>query len=316
MHRRRCRTGAQGRSTGERLSADPMNAHPPEFSLLRFTKHHGAGNDFLVLIDPGATGSLPAELVQALCDRQFGVGADGVIQIVDGQGAADLGMILQNADGREAEMSGNGMRCLAQAAVLSALVSPPEFTVATAAGVKTVRYTEGHHIHMAEASVDLGAVVIGEDQPQKFVDRRVRTVDMGNPHLVMFGPDLDVDVVGIGAHLQDVYPGGINVEFITSGDEPGTLHLRVYERGVGETQACGTGSAAAAAAARSWGLVDDEVEVRNPGGSLHVTLDGDSARLRGPVHRVASVVVDPLAVLDAARPRPDGPPSRPTPATR
>ena len=273
--------------------------------LLRFTKHHGAGNDFLVLIDAASAGPLPGELVRALCDRRFGVGADGVIQVVDGRGVADLGMVLQNADGREAEMSGNGMRCLAQAAVHGALVSPPVFTVATAAGVRTVEYVEGDEAHAAEASVDLGTVVLGPDQPQKFPDRRVRTVDLGNPHVVMFGPTLDgVDATGIGAELQDVYDGGINVEFIASGDEPDTLVLRVFERGVGETQACGTGSAAAAAAARSWGLVGDRVTVHNPGGTLQVTLDGDSVRLRGPVHRVASVVVDSVAVLDGARPVP------------
>ena len=278
-------------------------ASSPVSPLLRFTKHHGAGNDFLVLIRPGLSGPLPGELVRALCDRRFGVGADGVIQIVDGGGVADVGMVLQNADGREAEMSGNGMRCLAQAAVLSALVNPPRFTVATAAGIKAVEYIEGPHIHVAQASVDLGAAVLGPDQPQKFLDRKVRTVNMGNPHLVMFGPDLDdVDVAGIGASLQDVYEGGINVEFIASGEAPDNLHLRVYERGVGETQACGTGSAAAAAAARSWGLVGDKVSVHNPGGVLEVTLDGDDARLRGPVHRIASVVVDTDALLDGARP--------------
>jgi diaminopimelate epimerase len=200
-------------------------------------------------------------------------------------------------------MSGNGMRCLAQAAVLSALVFPPTFTVATAAGVKTVMYLEGDHVHAAEATVGLGRAVLGEDQPQKFLDRKVRTVDMGNPHLVMFGPDLDdIDVVGIGTHLQSVYEGGINVEFIASGDEPDNLLLRVFERGAGVTQACGTGSAAAAAAAHSWGLVGTEVDVHNPGGTLHVSLADDEILLRGPVHRVASVVVDPAAVLAAARP--------------
>ena len=272
-------------------------------SLLRFTKHHGAGNDFLVHIDPESRGPLPADLVRALCDRRFGVGADGVIQIVATRGEADLGMVLQNADGGEAEMSGNGMRCLAQAAVLSALVTPPVFTVATAAGVKTVEYLEGPEVHAAEASVDLGEAVLGPDQPQKFPDRRVRTVDMGNPHLVMFGPDLDdVDVADIGARLQDVHEGGINVEFVAPGPDPDTLVIRVFERGVGETEACGTGSAAAAAAVRSWGLVGDKVTVRNPGGDLVVVLEGDHARLQGPVHRVASVVVDPEAVLRGARP--------------
>jgi diaminopimelate epimerase len=282
-------------------SPDPA----PDRQLLRFTKHHGAGNDFLVLIDPGSTGPLPGDLVRALCDRQFGVGADGVIQIVACGTSAEVGMILQNADGREAEMSGNGMRCLAQAAVLSGVVTPPVFKVETATGLRLVEYFEGDDDHVAEASVDLGTVVLGPDQPQKFPDRRVRTVDMGNPHVVMFGPGLDdVDVTGIGTHLQTVYEGGINVEFIAMGDEPDSLVLRVFERGVGETQACGTGSAAAAAAARSWGLVGDKVRVRNPGGTLLVTFDGDAVRLRGPVHRIASVVVDPAAILDGARPVP------------
>jgi diaminopimelate epimerase len=296
-----------------------------DHSLLRFTKHHGAGNDFLVLIGLQSVGPLPAEFVRALCDRRFGVGADGVIQVVSGSHGADLGMILQNADGREAEMSGNGMRCLAQAAVLAGLVTPPRFTVATAAGEKIVTYHEGPDADAAEASVDLGTAVLGPDQPQKFPDRRVRTVDMGNPHLVMFGPDLDdIDVDAIGAHLQSVNEGGINVEFIAPGDGTDVLRLRVYERGVGETQACGTGSAAAAVAARSWGLTGDRVTVLNPGGALEVTLNPEEAngnragegdgvgestvsagiRLRGPVHRIASVEVDPAAVLDGARPVP------------
>jgi diaminopimelate epimerase len=282
-----------------------MTSPPSDSALLRFTKHHGAGNDFLVQVDPGGSGPLPVDLVRALCDRRFGVGADGVIRVLAGDGTADLTMVLQNADGGEAEMSGNGMRCLAQAAVLSAMVFPPTFTVATAAGVKTVTYLEGDQIHTAEATVGLGRAVLGDDQVQKFIDRKVRTVDMGNPHLVMFGPGPDlgeVDVVGIGTQLQSVYPDGINVEFITSGEEPDNLLLRVFERGVGETQACGTGSAAAAAAAHSWGLVGTDVAVHNPGGTLHVTLADDEILLRGPVHRVASVVIDPAALLAGARP--------------
>jgi diaminopimelate epimerase len=273
-----------------------------ENTLLRFTKHHGAGNDFLVQVDPGGSGPLLPDLVRALCDRRFGIGADGVIRVLDGVGAADLTMVLQNADGGEAEMSGNGMRCLAQAAVQSALVSPPTFTVATAAGIKSVAYAQAADPDTAWATVSMGRAELGEDQVQKFIERKVRAVDMGNPHLVMFGPDLDdVDVAGIGAHLQTVYPGGINVEFITLGDRPDTLALRVYERGVGETQACGTGSAAAAAAAHSWGLVGPRVAVHNPGGILDVTLGDDEILLAGPVHRVASVVVSPSAVLAASR---------------
>ena len=275
-----------------------------EDSLLRFTKHHGAGNDFLVQVDPGGKGLLLPELVRALCDRRFGVGADGVIRVLDGSGSADLTMVLQNADGGEAEMSGNGMRCLAQAAVQGSLVTPPTFTVATAAGIRTVAYAQASDPDTAWATVSMGRADLGEDQVQKFVDRKVREVDMGNPHLVMFGPDLeDVDVTGIGAHLQTVYPEGINVEFIALGAGPDALALRVYERGVGETLACGTGSAAAAAAAHSWGLVGNRVAVHNPGGLLEVTIDDEEILLAGPVHRVGSVVVSPSAVLAAARPQ-------------
>lgn len=281
-----------------------MAPTPSDTAALRFNKHHGAGNDFLVLVDPEGSCPLSTDLVRALCDRRFGVGADGVIRVLDGGGAADLAMELQNADGSEAEMSGNGMRCLAQAAVQHGLVPPPTFTVATAAGLRTVAYAPGADPDTAWATVGMGPAQLGDNQPQQFVDRKVRTVDMGNPHLVMFGPDLDdVDVAGIGAHLQTVYPGGVNVEFVTAGEAPDSLVLRVFERGVGETQACGTGSAAAAAAAHSWGLVGRRVAVRNPGGTLEVTLDDDDILLAGPVHRVASVVVSPSGMLAGARPQ-------------
>jgi len=281
-----------------------MTTTATDSNFLRFTKHHGAGNDFLVLIDPDGANPLAPDLVRALCDRHFGVGADGVIRVLAGGDRADLVMVLQNADGSDAEMSGNGMRCLAQAAVQSALVAPPTFTVATGAGVRTVAYAQGGDPDTAWATVGMGRAELGENQPQKFGDRKVRTVDMGNPHLVMFGPDLDdVDVAGIGAHLQTVYEGGVNVEFITTGDEPDHLVLRVFERGVGETQACGTGSAAAAAAAHSWGLVGRNVAVHNPGGTLEVNLDDDEILLAGPVHRVASVVVSPSGVLAGSRPQ-------------
>jgi len=226
-----------------------------------------------------------------------------VIRVLDGVGSADFTMVLQNADGSEAEMSGNGMRCLAQAVVQSGLVAPPTFTVATAAGIRSVEFSQSSDPDTAWVTVSMGRAELGDDQLQKFVDRKVRAVDMGNPHLVMFGPDLDdVDVAGIGADLQTVSPGGVNVEFITLGDGPDSLALRVFERGVGETLACGTGSAAAAAAAHSWGLVGTRVAVHNPGGTLEVTV-ADDILLAGPVHRVGSVVVNPSAVLAAARPQ-------------
>jgi diaminopimelate epimerase len=280
-----------------------MNPSKPPRRRLNFTKHHGAGNDFLVLIDVDDQSPVDAMLVRALCDRRFGVGADGVIRVLDGGKKADLAMDLHNADGSVAEMSGNGIRCLAQAAVSKGLVKPPTFTVRTLAGVRTVDYRAGGDDHAAEASVDMGVASLGPDQPQQFAERKARQVDLGNPHLVLLGPDpAEVDVAELGTRLQGVHPGGINVEFISVGPGANAITMRVWERGVGETQACGTGSAAAAAAARSWGLVGETVAVHNPGGTLEVALGSDGVRLSGPVRKVADIKVDIRAVLGGARP--------------
>jgi diaminopimelate epimerase len=212
-------------------------------------------------------------------------------------------MELWNADGSVAEMSGNGIRCLAQAAVEAGVVQPPTFTVWTLAGLRTVDYHPGSAAGVAEASVDMGKASLGPDQPQESPGRKARQVDMGNPHLVLLGPNVaDVDVEQSGTQLQAAYPGGINVEFIAGGPGPDAITLRVWERGVGQTQACGTGSAAAAAAAQSWGLVGDRVEVHNPGGVLTVVLATDGILLSGPVRTVAGVDIDPAELLGAAPP--------------
>ncbi len=274
----------------------------PDTRPLHLTKHHGAGNDFLVLVDADDRIHLDPTVVRALCDRRFGVGADGVIRIVSGGERADLAMDLRNADGSVAEMSGNGMRCLAQAAVAAGLVDPPTFSVSTLAGVRTVEYRPGDATGSAEASVDMGRAVLGPEEPQAHGERRARRVDMGNPHLVLLGPDpVGLDVAGLGAGFQGVEDGGINVEFVSLGPEPDALTLRVWERGVGETQACGTGAAAAAAVAQDWGLVGSTVDVHNPGGTLRVSLAADGIRLSGPVRKVADIEVDPRQLLGARR---------------
>ncbi len=200
-------------------------------------------------------------------------------------------MQLHNADGGEAEMSGNGIRCLAQAAVDAGLVSAPRFTVATAGGLRTVEYTAGETPGWAKASVDMGPARLGPDQPQELDDRRARTVDVGNPHLVLLGPDTAaVDIAELGPKLQAAFSGGINVEWIISRAATSTvgelLDFRVWERGGGRGRlACGTGSAAVAAAAakrRSWAAVERRQAPCgckcNPGGTLEVTLGADELR--------------------------------------
>jgi len=270
---------------------------------LRLTKHHGAGNDFLVLVYTEGGAALDPVLVRSACDRRFGVGADGVIRVTRGAGSADLGMELRNADGGVAEMSGNGMRCLAQAAVEAGLVPPTSFTVQTLAGVKSVEYHPGATAGAAEASVDMGPATLGPAQPGALPGHPACLVDMGNPHLVVVVPDVDeVDMDEVGPRLQRDHPDGINVECIAIGPGSDAITLRVWERGVGETLACGSGSAAAAAAAHQWGLVGARVAVHNPGGTLFVQLSPDGIRLEGPVRKVASLELDPAQLLAAARP--------------
>jgi diaminopimelate epimerase len=268
---------------------------------VRCTKHEGAGNDFLVVLDPEDSLRLSVAQVRLLTDRRRGIGADGIIRVGPGKDGCDLSMELHNADGSLAEMSGNGIRCLAQAAVDGGLVSPPTFTVSTAGGVRTIFYQTSSSPGWAQASVDMGPVTLGSDQPQNFDDRRVRTADVGNPHLVLLGPDVaSVNVAEMGPKLQSAFADGINVEWIEPGlDGDGEfLEFRVFERGAGETLACGTGSVAAAAAARSWGVVaaTGAVRVLNPGGMLEVTLgesEGAPAHLAGPVRKVADIDIHP-----------------------
>ncbi len=278
-----------------------MTAAGCDNGAVHATKHEAAGNDFLVVLDPEDVQRMSAAQVRLLADRHHGLGADGVIRVGPGLEGCDLSMDLRNADGSPAEMSGNGIRCLAQAAVDAGLVAPPRFTVATAAGVRTVVYAPGQVPGSATASVDMGPVTLGPELPGQLDGRRARTVGVGNPHVVLLGPDTaSVDVAELGPKIQGGYDGGINVEWITvTEDDAGELlDFRVYERGAGETLACGTGSVAAAAAARSWGAVASEgaVRVRNPGGVLEVVLgsgDGASAHLAGPVRKVAEVEIHP-----------------------
>jgi diaminopimelate epimerase len=270
---------------------------------LRLSKHHGSGNDFLVMLDPDGERSLSGPEVRALCDRHRGIGADGLVRVrlVPGTGALD--MELRNADGGEAEMSGNGIRCVVQAAVDAGLVEPGEVEVRTGAGVRTVHYRLGEHPGLGYAAVDMGPVVLGDEMPVSGVPgaRAARRVDVGNPHVVILGSPVDpVEVARSGARLERAVEGGANVEFVWSGPAEGELTMRVWERGVGPTLACGTGACAAAAAVHAWGEVGHRVRVHNPGGPLEVTLRDGSVELAGPTQRIADVIVDASVLASLA----------------
>ncbi|HEY7105493.1 MAG TPA: diaminopimelate epimerase [Acidimicrobiia bacterium] len=273
------------------------------------SKLHATGNDFLVWSrlthdggPPGARGFQAAEL----CDRHRGVGADGLVVIERGDGHADCRMLLFNADGGIAEMSGNGIRCLAWAAVRDGLGDGTRLVVDTDGGRRTVGYQCDEDGGVVHATVDMGPATfepaaIPLDAPSAFdlaatyhgVTYRGDAAGMGNPHLVLFVDEPEsVRVTTHGPNLEhdDRFPQRTNVEFVkvTGPDE---LTMRVWERGVGETLSCGTGACAAAAVAHRRGLVGDGVVVKVPGGDLSVQL-GDTILLGGPVVHVFDVDVD------------------------
>ena len=253
--------------------------------MIQLVKLHGLGNDFLVSLDRGSP-----ELARAACDRHTGIGADGLI-LGRRSAGGELTFRLWNADGSEAEMSGNGMRCLAHAFLDAGWVTENElFGVMTVAGRRsvTLRRTEPG---ATWGVVEMGTVKVTDDAGDVCnVGHGAVLVDVGNPHLVVLGPDpRTVDVEHLGPELERSDPAGLNVEFVTLGPETDSVTMRVWERGVGETQACGTGSVAAAAALHHWGRVGRAVTVHQPGGSAAGELRPDgTATLAGPSQRVAT----------------------------
>jgi diaminopimelate epimerase len=263
---------------------------------MRLTKHHGLGNDFLVLLDLEGTRPVTGATVRALCDRHRGIGADGLLRVTAGSklgdGVTDVTMQLFNADGGRAEMSGNGVSCLAQAVVLAGIIPGPTVRVATDAGVRTVRIEPTDAAHEHRATVDMGVAKVGEEEPE-WIDgaaQRAARVDIGNPHLVLHvrGPATDDELEALGRRANDLVPGGINVELVVPGPESGQLTMQVYERGVGLTEACGTGACAAAAAAEHWDLVGSSVRVLQPGGPADIVL-GATLEMTVPVVHVATI---------------------------
>ena len=278
------------------MSKSPMRAESDNTVVL--TKHHGLGNDFLVLdLDQVDHESDWAMVARELCDRRTGVGADGLL-LMKRLGERHLEMTLHNSDGSRAEMSGNGIRCLVQAAH-RADGSPDAavYAVDTDAGRREVAVIGRPDGSMTQLRVDMGEVTDlptpeGWDTLQCHPDRPVRHVSLGNPHSVVGVDDVDaVDLIELGSFVPQV-----NLEIIEPGPENDAITMRVHERGAGVTMACGTGACAAAEAAKAWGLVPasvDEVLVHMQGGDARVAVDPATRRvtLTGPSVFVASVSV-------------------------
>ena len=253
---------------------------------MHLAKYHGLGNDFLVLLDEIGATPADAALARALCDRRTGVGADGLIWVGPPSDGADVSMTLHNADGSRAEMSGNGIRCLAHALARSRGVDAIDVTVATDAGVRRVEVRPTDDARTVEVRVDMGDVTEASAPELGLGAKDVLGASVGNPHAVaLFAERRGLDAAADGFTSIDR-----NVEFVLAGPGDGELTMRVVERGVGETLACGTGACAAAWAARRWGLAGDTVTVHMTGGSAVVEL-GSPVHLIGPSVHIADVEV-------------------------
>jgi diaminopimelate epimerase len=260
---------------------------------LTLTKHHGLGNDFLVVFGMPTN---PVTLARRVCDRHRGIGADGLLvgEAVDGYAAR---MTLFNGDGSRAEMSGNGIRCFAQA-LADRTASMADQLILTDAGDRLVVLASTDDPSTIEASVEMGIVgAIAEPTGWSALecnpDRPVAHLDLGNPHSVVGVDDVAaVDLADLGGRVPHV-----NLEIVEPGPEPTAITMRVHERGAGITEACGTGACAAAFAARSWGLVPGttaDVTVHMDGGAARVTLDSATparAVLTGPATFIGSVTI-------------------------
>ena len=255
-------------------------------AILRFAKLHGTANDFVYVDARAGFPGDPAALAPRLCDRRRGIGADGLI-LLESSAAADCRMTIYNADGSRAEMCGNGIRGLAKFVHDRGLVTADPLRVETDAGVKTVRTELNGDGRVARVSVDMGrplwdgrripVAADGEvvDRPLEVDGHRyaVTCVSMGNPHCVVFvdGDDAALPLADLGPRFarHPFFPRGVNTEFVRALG-PERLEMRVWERGAGETMACGTGACAAAVAAARTGRGGRRVVVALRGGELEI----------------------------------------------
>ena len=270
-----------------------------------FTKMHGAGNDYIYIDGRGLSLNWP-ELAVSMSRRHFGIGSDGLI-VARTSDRADIGMEMFNADGSVGMMCGNGIRCLVAFAIDSGMVAADAtaIRVETASGVLTVTPIRSNG-RVVAATVDMGAPRFGAaevpfrvpgqsalvDYPLKVADEvlAISAVSMGNPHAVALldEPVADFDLARIGPLVErdGRFPEGVNLEIVNvlARDR---LRVRVWERGSGQTMACGTGACAAAVVTKRKNLTDDAVTVSLPGGDLRVTWPGTGpVQMEGPVERV------------------------------
>ncbi len=252
---------------------------------LKFTKMHGAGNDYIYINGFQHKIDNPGELAIKLSNRNFGIGSDGLVLILPSE-TCDFRMQMFNSDGSEAEMCGNASRCVGKFVYDNGLTSKKEITLETLAGTKYITLLDGD-AKSRKITVDMGEPILDPQLIPVNVDSKpvinypldidgkiwkVTCVSMGNPHAVTFTKDidkLDLPVLGPKFEKNPIFPRKTNTEFIEVIDG-NNLNMRVWERGAGETLACGTGACAAAVAASLNGLTDRKVTIHLLGGDLNI----------------------------------------------
>lgn len=238
---------------------------------MKLTKMHGLGNDYLYFY--GGVDD-PAGVSIKLSDRHFGIGSDGIVLILPSD-TADFKMRIFNADGSEAKMCGNGIRCVGKYVYDNGYTDKTTLKIETLSGIRTLELTVLNG-KVSEVTVDMGAADVKSpvtiDAGEKFF---LYPVSVGNPHAVTFTPDAEgvsLETVGPKIEHHSFFPDGVNAEFVTVKDE-NTLRMRVWERGSGITMACGTGACASAAAAVKAGFCKPETEIK-------VQLDGGALKIK------------------------------------
>ncbi len=270
---------------------------------LRFTKMHGLGNDFMVI--DGISQSLPedglpfpADEIRRLGSRHFGVGFDQMLIVQPARGDADFRYRILNADGSEVSQCGNGARCFARFVREQGLTDKQSIRVETAAGQMTLNLTEDDQV-----TVDMGAPLWAPEQIPMTAKAEsdsyflvsgsqaweVGAVGLGNPHCTLLVENVDtapVETAGPILESHEQFPERVNVGFMQIVSR-GEIRLRVYERGAGETLACGSGACAAVVIGQRRGWLDEQVTVHLPGGSLQIEYAGTGGiRMTGPASRV------------------------------
>lgn len=270
---------------------------------MKFTKMQGIGNDYVYVNAFEEKIDDPNAVSKFVSDRHFGIGSDGLIMICPSE-VADCRMRMFNEDGSEGEMCGNGIRCVGKYAYDHGIVDSLEIDVETKAGIKHLSMT-AENGKVVAVTVDMGVPELTSEIPEKILvngqDLTFTGISVGNPHAIYYVEDvdgLDLEKIGPDFENHERFPDRVNSEFVRVIDRE-HVQMRVWERGSGETWACGTGATACAVASMMHGLVEDEVEVQLKGGNLQIRWDRESGHvfMTGPAVEVFNGEIDLDALM-------------------